>query len=113
MQVIEVENNKLDNIFLQMPLSIYKHDAAYIQPLHKDITAVFSPSENKFFKQGECKRWLLLKDNHYIGRIAAFTNKKYKQQQPTGGIGFFECIHDQQAANLLFDTAKNWLQTKE
>jgi hypothetical protein len=28
---------------------------------------------------------------------------------PTGGIGFFDCINDQQAANLLFDTAKNWL----
>jgi hypothetical protein len=33
-------------------------------------------------------------------------------EQPTGGIGFFECIDNQNAANLLFDTAKEWLQTK-
>ncbi len=26
-----------------------------------------------------------------------------------GGCGFFDCINDQQAANLLFDTARSWL----
>jgi hypothetical protein len=31
---------------------------------------------------------------------------------PVGGMGFFECINDQLAANLLFDTAKKWLQEK-
>ena len=31
---------------------------------------------------------------------------------PVGGIGFFDCINDQQAANLLFDTAKQWLQAQ-
>jgi len=27
----------------------------------------------------------------------------------SGGCGFFECIHDQQVASLLFDTAREWL----
>ena len=41
-------------------------------------------------------------------------NKTSKtQSQPTGGIGFFECTDDQEAANLLFDTAKIWLTSKE
>jgi GNAT superfamily N-acetyltransferase len=47
------------------------------------------------------------------GRIAAFTNKKYKNkgdEVPVGGIGFFDCINDQQAANALLDTAKKWLE---
>ena len=34
------------------------------------------------------------------------------EDQPTGGIGFFECIDDQQAAFLLFDTAKTWLKSQ-
>ena len=29
-----------------------------------------------------------------------------------GGIGFFDCIDDQKAADLLFDTAKEWLSQK-
>jgi hypothetical protein len=62
------------------------------------------------------ERWIL-KDNNgnLIGRIAAFTNKKYKNKGDdvaAGGIGFFECIDNQEAANLLLDTGKKWLQQK-
>ena len=49
-----------------------------------------------------------------IGRIAAFINHRTAktEEQPTGGCGFFECINNHTAANLLFDTAKNWLQQR-
>ena len=49
-----------------------------------------------------------------IGRIAAFINDRLakKESQPTGGCGFFECIHDQAAANLLFDNARDWLAAR-
>ena len=58
---------------------------------------------------------MLDKKGQKIGRIAAFVNSRYRtkgDQYPVGGIGFFDCINDQQAANLLFDTAKAWLQTR-
>jgi hypothetical protein len=84
--------------------------------LDKDINAVFDPEKNKAFRHGECVRWLLKsKDGKWLGRIAAFVNQKYRNkgdEQPTGGIGFFDCVHDQAAANLLFDTAKQWLQER-
>ena len=61
-------------------------------------------------------RWILKDDEgKLIGRIAAFTNKKYKNKGddvPVGGIGFFECINNQEAADLLFDNAKHWLIQK-
>jgi hypothetical protein len=49
-----------------------------------------------------------------IGRIAAFVNPKtaYTEKQPTGGMGFFECMDDQQAANMLLDAAREWLKGK-
>jgi len=31
---------------------------------------------------------------------------------PVGGIGFFDCIDQQAAADQLFDQAKNWLESK-
>ena len=93
-----------------MPLPIYQGDKEYVRPLNKDIEEVFDPQKNKFFKRGECTRWLLKDDNgQYIGRIAAFVNRTYKQEQPTGGIGFFECINSQEAANMLFNRCKEWL----
>ncbi|MBK7764076.1 MAG: hypothetical protein IPI46_12150 [Bacteroidetes bacterium] len=113
MKIIVVDNPLLEKAFLEMPLSIYKNDKNYIRPLDKDIEEVFDKTKNKFFRHGECERWLL--QNHElqnIGRIAVFVNKKYPQDQPTGGIGFFECVDDHEAANILFDAAKVWLHSR-
>ena len=53
-----------------------------------------------------------MKNQVTIGRVAAFINQKtaFTFEQPTGGMGFFECIDSQQAAFMLFDTCKDWLQ---
>ena len=116
MQLIQVSDNKLSRQFLEVPLIIYKDDPNFIRPLDKDINEIFDPEKNKAFRFGECTRWVLHdSDGNSIGRIAAFVSKKYKNKgddQPTGGIGFFECIDDQQAADMLFDVAKSWLMQR-
>lgn len=113
MQLIPVTDKRLAKDFLHVPLAIYKDDPNYIRPLDKDIEDVFDPKKNKAFRFGDCRRWLLKNnDDEYIGRIAAFVNKKYRNkgdEQKTGGIGFFECINDQESADMLFDVAKSWL----
>lgn len=112
MNVTEVKNTRLEREFIDLPRKLYRNDPDWICPLDNDIKAVFDPRRNNFFSHGVCTRWVLYDDNHHvIGRIAAFINhhKSGKNPQPTGGAGFFECINDQQAAHLLFDTARNWL----
>ncbi len=113
MRVEVVKNNIQAKEWLLFPLEIYANDPNYIRPLDKDIEEVFDEKKNKFFKFGDCERWILRDDrDKIIGRIAVFTSKKWKNKQPTGGIGFFECIHKQEAANFMFDQAKTWLQER-
>ena len=115
MQIIEVNSDKTAQAFVHMAPNLYQKDAHYIRPLDADVEAVFDPEKNLAFQGGACKRWLLQDAvGNYIGRIAAFYTKDSKEQyeQPTGACGFFECIQDQQAANLLFDTAKAWLSAQ-
>jgi len=112
MNTREVKTEGDRRAFLLLPLEIYRDDKNWIRPLDKDIKEVFDPAKNKFFKHGEVTRYLL--DDGFgkiIGRIAVFINQRTakKEKQPTGGVGFFECINNQEAANLLFDTAKEWL----
>lgn len=113
MQLSPVSDTTSAREFLKVPLIIYKDDPHFIQPLDKDINDVFDPKKNKAFRFGECQRWLLKdEDGNLIGRIAAFVYKKYKNkgdEQKTGGIGFFECIDNQEAADMLFDVSKHWL----
>ena len=115
MQIIEVQTAQQKKEFILLPLQIYEGDENYIRPLDKDIEAVFDPEQNKFFRGGECVRFLLKDEKgKCIGRIAAFTSNRIfkKENQPTGGIGFFECINNQEAANKLFDHCKSWLSAK-
>lgn len=110
MQMHEVKTAADKRLFVDMAAGFYKDNPNWIRPLDKDIEEVFDPARNKFFKKGECTRWILKDDRgNAIGRIAAFVNRQYKQEQPTGGVGFFECINDQVAANHMLDHCKKWL----
>jgi len=112
MKVIAVSNHQTQKQFLDVVNHLYRDDKAYIRPLDQDVEKIFNAKQNPFFKHGQCTRWILQDDKgKTIGRIAAFINEKkaYGYEVPTGGIGFFECINDQNAANVLFDTAKQWL----
>ena len=110
--VEEVQNTQQKKEFLNFPARLYQHDKNYIRPLDKDINDVFSPEKNKFYADGECTRFLFKNKSETVGKIAVFINKSYEQNQPTGGIGFFDCINDQETANFIFNHCKNWLQEK-
>jgi hypothetical protein len=114
MQILPIYTSADSNNFFKLPLSIYKNDPNWIQPLDKDVQDIFDEKKNKSFRHGKIQRWILKDDSGTcIGRIAAFTNTKYKNKGDdilVGCMGFFECINDKQAAILLLDTAKEWLQ---
>jgi hypothetical protein len=116
MKIIEVTTRAQAREFIEFAVRLYKNHPVWIRPLDNDIENVFDPEKNKTFRHGSCARWLL-QDNagQTIGRVAAFVNEKIVHKgndQPTGGMGFFECIEDKAAAFVLLDQCKTWLQAK-
>lgn len=116
MKLTEVTDAATRRHFLEVNALMNKNNPNYIRPLDVEINEVFDKTKNKSFKYGEAKRWILFSnDNKPIGRIAAFTHSKYINKgtdYAVGGVGFFDCIDDVQAAAVLFDAAKEWLQQK-
>jgi hypothetical protein len=115
MQVVEVITLQDKKEFINFPKVLYRGDPNWVCQLDSSQEAVFDPMKNHSFKNGEAVRWLLKDDNNItIGRIAAFIDngRSEANNQPTGGIGYFEVIEDREAAFLLFDTAKEWLSGK-
>lgn len=116
MDLIQVTNRQQEIEFLDVHYQINKGNPGWIRPLDKDIRTVFDPLQNKAFRHGEAIRWLLqTSSGKTIGRIAAFVNQRYRNKGDdvrVGGIGFFDYIDDQQAANSLFDGARQWLQER-
>jgi hypothetical protein len=115
MQIVEIKDRKTIREFLKVPKIIYKNDPVWVCPLDRETESIFNPKENSFFKHGEAIRWILKDEKgNLTGRVAAFINKNkaFTYQQPTGGMGFFECIDSNEAAFLLFDTCRDWLKER-
>ncbi len=115
MYLTEVNEPKGRKEFLNVPKLLYKHDKNWTCPLDVEIESIFNPEKNPCFNHGEAIRWILKDDNNrLIGRIAAFYDKRKtkKSSVPNGFIGFFECINNQEAANMMFNKAKEWIESK-
>lgn len=113
----EVKSRREAKDFRRMARTIYAGDPMWVEPLVPDVENVFDRQKNPLFVGGDAIRWTLHdqeQGGRIVGRIAAFYNRELSssEPQPTGGCGFFECIDDQEAANTLFDAAREWLAAR-
>ena len=117
MPLLEVTDARLARQFIALPARLHRAEPNYIGVLDNEIEAVFDPVKNPKFAHGEAARWVLTDAaGTVIGRVAAFLNRDAPDVQnpdlPTGGLGFFECINDQAAANQLFEAGRQWLAAR-
>lgn len=113
--LVEVTDKQQEDAFIQLPVELYKGNKYWIRPLDNDIRNVFNKDKNPCFKNGECVRWLLLDDRgKCVGRVAAFINGKTCRldKYTVGQMGFFECIDNREAAFMLFDKCREWLESR-
>ncbi len=113
--LVEVSGRREVNDFLRVPCTIYRDDSNFIPHLVQDVEKVFDRSKNKAFEHGDLVRWILRDPSgRCVGRVASFIDERTanKYWQPTGSMGFFECIDDRDAAFVLFDACREWLEKR-
>ena len=113
--VKEVKDKRAEREFIELPVRLYAGNPYWVRPLDNDIRHVFDPEKNPCFKAGECTRWLLEDEGgKCVGRVAAFVNRKTcgLDKYKVGQMGFFECIDDREAAFMLFDRCRAWLEER-
>ena len=93
-------------IFHAVPDRVYHNNPYWIAPLNTDIENGYY----KLVKEGVAvQAWVLLDGDNGIGRISGYV-KKNQDDLLEGGICFFECMQNQQAANLLFDAVEGFFK---
>lgn len=115
MTIIEVRSRQDWKLFHAVPHRIFRNNQVWICPLESDVEKIFNPATNKTYEHGEAKLFVLLDEqNRPAGRIAAFLDHERNEQQEfsTGGIGFFQCVDNQDYAFALLGKAEEFLLSR-
>lgn len=97
--------------FIDLPYEHYKSDPVWVPPLRDEQQGQFDPVRNPLLEHCEYDLFLLLEGRKPVGRVAAFIDRLAVEawDAPVGLFGYYECPNDREAAQLLLDTAQDWL----
>jgi len=111
-QIVKVEGAKGLKAFIDFPHALYKDDPYYVPELFISQRDMLTPGKHPFHEHSKVQLFLAYQGKEVIGRIAAIQNNNHNalHQSTDGFFGFFECINDQETANLLLETAEKWLK---
>ncbi len=106
----KVASRKQRKDFLNLTDQVYANYPLYVPVLKVDLRG-FMKTKHPFYRHGDAQFYIAYKDNVPAGRICAYINNQYNDyhKEPVGFFGSFECINDQEVADQLFHTAKQWL----
>ncbi|QDS93074.1 hypothetical protein FF011L_18290 [Roseimaritima multifibrata] len=100
--------------FMRVIKELYQGDPNWVPPIWKVQKELVGFKPHPFYAAGECQAFIVAREGKVIGRIVAIINNahndRYKEKR--GFFGFYECADDEQASNLLFETAGEWLKAK-
>jgi hypothetical protein len=113
MNLLEVKDERTVELFHEVPAGIYRRDPDWVPHVAGEIERVFDRERNGGSQNGDARRWVLLNRNFEpVGRIAAFYSAKEGNYEKMGGIGFYECVAEDDCAALLFERAESWLKIR-
>jgi len=114
-QIVPVASAGKLKLFIDFPHRLYKGDSNYVPELFIAQRDLLSPNKHPFHKHSSLQLFLAYDNDKVVGRIAAIINNNHNEFNKTneGFFGFFDCINDQEVADLLFDAVRKWLVDKK
>ncbi len=112
-RIVTVNSKNELTAFIDFPHDLYQDDPNYVPELfiaQRDLL-----TKHPFHKHNKLQCFLAYDGDKIVGRIAAILNNAHNEYNKVndGFFGFFDCINDQETANLLFKTATDWLKKQE
>lgn len=112
--VLPVEGKRQLAKFIDFPHDLYAGDPNYVPELFMGQKDLLSPTKHPFYKHSSAQLFLAYRKGKIVGRIAAIWNVNHNAFNGVreGQFGFFDCIKDQEVADLLLATAVDWVRAK-
>jgi len=113
-RVLPVTSKKDLDRFVDFPHDLYKDDVNYVPEIFIGQRDLLTPGKHPFYEHSKAQLFLAFDGDKITGRIAAINNRNHNEfiGAKDGFFGFFDCINDQETANLLFESAISWLKSE-
>ncbi|MGB0452369.1 MAG: GNAT family N-acetyltransferase [Bacteriovoracaceae bacterium] len=113
-EVFPLENSKDRKQFVSVPYELYATDSNFAAQPRLSYTNLLKKS-HPFFNTAKGRFWLLRSQQKIVGRIAGFINQEHntKHNENVLFFGFFDCIDDPKASELLFNAVKEYANSIE
>lgn len=110
----QVQNAAQLRRFVAFPWHIYRGDPLWVPPLLPDRLKQLNPQTGTFFRHGEAGFFLAYQNEKLAGTVMAAIDRSSNASRglKDGMFGFFECVNDQDVANMLFATAEAWIKAR-
>jgi GNAT superfamily N-acetyltransferase len=111
MEIRVVKNHRDLREFINFPYKLYQDDPVWVPPLRSEQKAQFNPKKNPMLDHCETQLFLLVDSGVVVGRCSAFIDRLAVAYwgEPIGLFGSFECVKDEEGAQLLLAAAHDWL----
>ncbi|MDZ4851254.1 MAG: N-acetyltransferase [Pirellulaceae bacterium] len=111
-ETVETKSQKRE--FMHLIWRLYKGDPNWIPPLRRNQEELVGFFKHPFYERNKIRTFLVKRDGTTVGRIAAIVNYGHNEryEEKRGFFGFFDCEDDQQAANMLFKAAADYLRSE-
>ena len=113
--VSPVRSRRERNQFVDLPWKLYRDDPNWVPPLRANQRELLGYKKNPFHEHAEVETFLALRAGEVVGRVAAILNHAHNDfhNERRGFFGFFESIDDQEVADSLFDTVREWFAQRD
>ena len=110
--IVSISPGKELGKFIDFPHELYRNDPNYVPELFIAQRDMLTPGKHPFYEHSKVKLFLTYNGDRVTGRIAAILNNNHNAftGRKDGFFGFFECINDQETADLLLANASEWLK---
>lgn len=112
--IVKVSTKKQLASFIDFPHDLHANDVNYVPELFIAQRDLLTPGKHPFYEHSQIQLFLAYENEKIVGRIAAINNTNHNKvyEGKDGFFGFFDCINNQEIANLLVQAAEEWLTEK-
>jgi len=110
---VDSSKGKLARQFVELPFTLYKGNKYYVPGFKKDMYKALAKN-HPFFEHSVGDFFLAVRNGRAEGRIGVFDNTNYNKYNKTdeAHFYFFDTINDEEVAERLFETVKEWAKKR-